>query len=89
MEWTFHVAPIIKLKGELYILDPSVSTIPITKDDWYGKITNNQPNRINGFVTCDPGSYDRDFSYCYDPDNEKLMSDEYIESVMDSDLKNC
>ena len=61
--WKMHVAPIIKLWNnthnyfDFFMLDPGVSTIPITRDEWYRQITIDPLDDITGFVTCEPGAY--------------------------------
>ena len=50
--WNFHVAPIIKVDKETYILDPSVSATPITKSAWYRLISQRDRAQITGYVTC-------------------------------------
>ena len=50
--WNFHVAPIIKLGNEYYILDPSVSATPIIKSAWYRSISQRDKAHITGYVTC-------------------------------------
>ena len=101
VHWKMHVAPIIKLHQEgasikesiQYILDPSVSPMPIPRDQWYRKITNNKPDSITGYVTCERGTYSSFRSYCFNPNkNGVLNADEKgverpIKDVMEKELQ--
>ena len=66
--WNYHVAPIIKLNdGELYILDPVVSDKPMKKDAYHSEI-GGESSKLNGYVTCQPDTYDEKDD-CFDSKN--------------------
>ena len=74
VSWDFHVAPALKIseKNELYILDPSISPIPLTKSEYHEKIR----GVITGYVTCDSDTYDQ-LDDCFNPTRasfEELLS---------------
>ena len=56
----------------MYILDPSLSTLPMTEDEWYREISFNDTQIITGYVTCEHDAYSHSLSYCFNPDNETL-----------------
>ena len=74
VSWDFHVAPALKIseKNELYILDPSISPIPLTKSEYHKKFR----GTITGYVTCDSDTYDQ-LDDCFNPTSasfEELLS---------------
>ena len=66
--WSYHVAPIINLNGEHYILDPGVSPRPITRQKWYELVTRGYGARITGFVTCKENAVGVDYHDCHNSD---------------------
>ena len=66
--WAYHVAPIIKLNdGELYILDPVLSDKPMKKDAYHSEMAGGS-SKLNGYVTCQPDTYDEKDD-CFDSQN--------------------
>ena len=68
LRWSYHVAPIIKIKcpggctgkgGDLYVLDPVISSEPMLKDDYHAELESNEESRshITGFVTCKANTF--------------------------------
>ena len=51
VEWGFHVAPIVKVKNgekeEVYVIDPSVSSAPVSIDEWPNIQTQHRLGRID------------------------------------------
>ena len=87
--WRMHVAPIIKLWNnthnylDFFMLDPGVSTIPITRDEWYRQITIDPLDDITGFVTCEPGAYSMFITYCFNPEDATDEYDPNLDSIND------
>ena len=74
VSWGFHVAPALKISGknELYILDPSIRPIPLTKSEYHEKFR----GAITGYVTCDSDTYNHQDD-CFNPTRasfEELLS---------------
>ena len=85
--WTYHVAPIIKIKDQHYILDPGVSPSPMKRHDWYDLLSkhtdtakNNEKGEITGHVTCETKTFDPqhdclhpNFDPINDPNSKELL----------------
>ena len=76
LQWEYHVAPIIKINcpggctgkdGDLYVLDPVISSEPMLKDDYHAELESEFGSQITGFVTCKGNAYTEE-SNCFDPD---------------------
>ena len=53
--WWYHVAPVVQVKGEKYVLDPSVDpTKPLKLEDWLDAI--GDPKQVTVSI-CKPGTY--------------------------------
>ena len=74
--WSYHVAPIINLNGEHYILDPAVSSTPITKDQWYQLPSQDGRAQITGSVTCKENAVGMNRDDCSNPDFDKENNEE-------------
>ena len=85
--WRMHVAPIIKLWNnthnyfDFFMLDPGVSTIPITRDEWYRKITINPLDGISGFATCESEAFSMSKTYCFNPEDATDSYDPNLLSI--------
>ena len=94
--WTYHVAPIIKIKGQEYILDPGVSPTPMKILDWYDllskhtdSVKNNEKGKITGHVTCETNTFDPQhdclnpyFDPINDPKSKELL-DYYLDVYLE------
>ena len=69
----YHVAPALKIseKAALYILDPSISSIPLTKSEYHEIFR----GMITGYVTCESDTYDHQDD-CFNP--EKASDEESL-----------
>ena len=71
VKWGFHVVPILKISGNenSYLLDPSISSNPLTKSEYHNMFG----NMISGYVTCESNTYNKGDD-CFAPDEvEKTM----------------
>ena len=74
--WSYHVAPIIKLQnGEHYILDPAVSSTPITKDQWYQLLSQDSRAQITGYVTCKENAVGMNWDDCLNSDFDEDINE--------------
>ena len=89
LKWVYHVAPIIKLSdGEAYVLDPTLSSIPVKKEIWYGKLQQkdavggDDEGHITGIVTCLHAAYEKKYK-CFNPDSKfPIINDDVIENEL-------
>ena len=77
--WENHVVPALRisensLSSELYLLDPSISEIPLTKSAYHEEFSKNLTHRITGYVTCEYGTYNLNYD-CFNP--EKVPDDDF------------
>ena len=58
-EWGFHVALAVKISNSdtLYILDPSLSSMPLSKAEYHQLFTESGLSILRGFVTCAANTY--------------------------------
>ena len=94
--WKYHVAPIINLvnngeNGEHYILDPAVSSTPITKAEWVQLLSQDGRAQITGSVTCKENAVGMVWDDClnsdFDEDNnevDKKYLDDTIELYLNT-----
>ena len=80
VDWSYHVVlavrindPNPELQNTLYILDPSLSPKPLSKEK-YHQLFNHPDRPITGFVTCHEDTLDK-FDSCQDPIKDE---DRYI-----------
>ena len=87
--WDYHVAPIIKIKcpggctgkdGDLYVLDPVISSEPMLKDDFHAELESEGGSKLIGYVTCQTNTFTEE-SNCFDPDldSDLMAVDIYTE----------
>ena len=84
--WTYHVAPIIKLgngegDGELYVLDPVLSSEPMLKHDYHKALESSKltdpvtkkviTSQLTGFVTCKTNTVDTK-QKCFHPEDPNV-----------------
>ena len=56
VSWWYHVAPIVNVDGEQFVLDPALSPLePIKLEKWIGSLTDSIQDI--GFALCSPNSY--------------------------------
>ena len=77
--WENHVVPALRisensLSSELYLLDPSISEIPLTKSAYHENFSKNLTHRITGYVTCESDTYHVNYD-CFNP--EKVSDDDF------------
>lgn len=57
--WWYHVAPIVEVEGEKYVLDPAIDPhAPMTLDKWVSQMTDKTSSLQ--VAICESGSYDPD-----------------------------
>jgi len=55
--WWYHVAPIVQVKGQFYVLDAAIEPrYPLKLQDWLSRMSGGQPNRLEVAV-CGSGTY--------------------------------
>ena len=91
--WGYHVAPIIKIEKEDYILDPGVSGSPMKRADWYHLLSKHtsqysstkEVGKITGYVTCETNTYAVGHDCMKPPFNPhtKPKDKEYLDSKLD------
>ena len=69
VNWGWHVAPMVKVGTDLYILDPLMGHKPLKKDEYHRMLEVeilNTRGSISGYVTCRPDTYDN-ADDCFNP----------------------
>ena len=88
VRWNFHVAIIVRVKlsdsNKLYILDPSLSRVPLTKEQWYSTLEGSPwqsvglrlRGSVTGYITCETNTYENDDD-CLNPeiDEDAVLMD--------------
>ncbi len=52
--WSWHVAPLVVLDGREYVIDPSMSAVPMRRVDWMAYMSHQLPVNFNLVTATDP-----------------------------------